>query len=201
MLSTHLPIRILSTRKAAFGNSCRGGFSLVELMVVIMIIGLMTYTVSMSFDSMVPGERLNTSVRNLAGALRDARREATNRNMEFFVEYDLDENRYRTITPFIKGGGVFIPDYHNEEDRLLSHWNPLKQGVTFERISVAGQPQTQGRATVRFDPSGAASSHYVLLGQPRFQSLFTVEVLALTGLIRFHDGVFEREQPEDDDFE
>ena len=32
----------------------RGGFSLVELMVVIMIIGLMTYAVSMSFDSMVP---------------------------------------------------------------------------------------------------------------------------------------------------
>ena len=179
----------------------RGGFSLVELMVVIMIIGLMTYAVSMSFDSMVPCERLNTSVRDLAGTLREARRDATNRNMEYFVEYDLDENRYRTITPFIKGGGVFIPGYHDEEDRHLSRWSPLKTGVTFERISVAGQEQTKGHAVVRFDPSGAASSHYVLLGQPRFESLFTVEVMSLTGLIRFHDGQFEREPPDDDDFE
>ncbi len=185
----------------AQSKSMRAGFSLVELMVVIAIIGLMTYTVSMSFDSMVPGEQLNTSVRNLAGTLRDARRDATNRNKEFFVEYDLDENRYRTITPFIKGGGAFIPGYHDEEDRFLSQWEPLKPGVTFERISVAGQQLTTGQATVRFDPSGAASSHYVLLGQPRFNATFTVEVMALTGLIRFHEGVFEREQPQDDDFE
>ncbi|MFT4647491.1 MAG: type II secretion system protein H [Planctomycetota bacterium] len=182
-------------------NWARRGFSLVELMVVVMIIGLMTYAVSMSFDSMVPGERLNTSVRELAAVLRDARREATNRNMEFFVEYDLDENSYRTITPFLKGGGLFLAGIHNEEERFLSLWTPLKEGVSFERISVAGQDQSRGKAVVRFDPSGAASSHYVMLSQPRFDNLFTVEVMALTGLIKFHDGLFEREQPEDDDFE
>ena len=182
-------------------TSGQGGFSLVELMVVVMVISLMTYTVSMSFDSLVPGERLNTSVRELAATLRDARREATNRNMEFFVEYDLDENQYRTITPFLKGGGIFLAGYHNEDERHLSRWEPLKEGITFERISVAGQDQSKGRAIVRFDPSGAASSHYVMLSQPRFDNLFTVEVMALTGLIKFHDGLFEREQPEDDDFE
>ncbi len=182
-------------------NSGRAGFSLVELMVVVMIISLMTYSVSISFDSLVPGERLNTSVRELAATLREARREATNRNMEFFVEYDLDENRYRTITPFVKGGGVFIPGFHNEDERLLARWSALKEGVVFERISVAGQDQNKGSAIVRFDPSGAASSHYVMVSQPSFDNLFTVEVMALTGLIKFHDGLFEREQPEDDDFE
>ncbi|MCA9002236.1 MAG: prepilin-type N-terminal cleavage/methylation domain-containing protein [Planctomycetes bacterium] len=177
------------------------GFSLVELMVVMMIIGLMTYTVSMSFDSMVPGERLNTSVRELAGDIREARRDATTRNLEFFIEYDLDENRYRTISPFVRGGGMFIPGIHREEERLLSHWQPLKEGITLERVSVAGVDQDRGHAIVRFDPSGAASAHYVVLGQPRFEKLFTVEVMALTGLIRFHDGLFERDLPEDADFE
>ncbi len=66
---------------------------------------------------------------------------------------------------------------------------------------LAGQDQNKGSAIVRFDPSGAASSHYVMVSQPSFDNLFTVEVMALTGLIKFHDGLFEREQPEDDDFE
>jgi Tfp pilus assembly protein FimT len=150
---------------------------------------------------MVPGERLNTSVRELAGVLREARREATTRNLEYFVEYDLEGNRYRTITPFVRGGGMFIPGYHHEEERFLSRWAPLKEGITIEQVSVAGVDQNKGSAVVRFDPSGAASSHYVVLGQPRFTKMFTVEVMALTGLIRFHDGFFQRDQPDDEDFQ
>jgi hypothetical protein len=53
---------------------------------------------------------------------------------------------------------------------------------------------------VRFDPLGAASDHTIVLVQPEYERHYTIEVLALTGLVRFHDGVFQREPPQEGDF-
>ena len=179
----------------------RGGFTIIELGIVILIIGMMTYTVSMSFEALVPGERLNTSVRNLASTLRETRREATTRKKDFYLLYDLDENRYRMVTPFIKGGGLYIPGYHGEEDRYRTQWELLKEGVEFERVVISGETYETGQVLVRFDPSGSASEHYVVLAQPRYDTLFTVEASALTGEIHFHDGLFQRQPPQDSDFQ
>lgn len=176
------------------------GFTLVELGVVVAIIGLMTYTVSASFDSLVPGERLNTSVRKLSTVIREARSEAFARNAEFLLEYDLDEHRFRLITPFVAGGGLFLPGIHREEDRFMGVWHPLRQGVEFGSIVLAGEVYDSGSVIVNFDSSGSASDHWVLLTQPQYNNLFTVEVLALTGLIRLHDGAYERPLPDDSDF-
>ena len=176
------------------------GFTLVELGVVVLIIGLMTYTVSASFESLVPGERLNTSVRNLSALLREARSEAFARNSEFQIEYDLEDHRYRIVTPFVAGGGLFLPGVHLEEERFRGEWIDLRQGVEFGSIVLAGETYTSGKVFVRFDPSGSASDHWVLLTQPEYESLFTVEVLALTGLIRLHDGAYQRSLPDDTDF-
>ncbi|MEZ6004406.1 MAG: hypothetical protein R3F33_09505 [Planctomycetota bacterium] len=193
------PPRVRSSRPGAL--STRGGFTIVELSVVVLLIGMMTYLVSASFESMVPGERLNTTVRNLAGVLREARREATTRNKPYYVLYDLDQNRYRVITPFVRGGGLFVAGYHNEEDRLLGDWEVPSEGVKINAVIIAGQRFEQGQALVQFDSAGSASEHSVLVSQPAYNNLFTVEVLALTGLIRFHEGLYERAAPQDGDFE
>ncbi len=174
---------------------------MIELTVVVLIIGIMTYAVSASFEALVPGERLNTTVREMASTLRDTRREAITRKKDFYVQYDLDEHRYRMLTPFLTGGGLFIQGFHADEERFLADWENLREGVEFQLITLAGETYTEGQVVVRFDPSGSASEHYVVLTQPAYKSIFTVEVLALTGLIRFHDGLFEREKPQDQDFE
>ena len=179
----------------------RRGFTVAELAIVIVIIGMLTYTVSISFEAMVPGERLNSSVRSIAATLREARREATTRNKDFYLLYDLDEHRYRMVTPFLKGGGLFIQGFHAEEDRYRTAWQPLKEGVEIERVVLSGELYEAGQVLVRFDPSGSASEHYVVLSQPRYDNLFTVEASALTGEIRFHSGLYERPKPEDSDFQ
>ncbi|HRV81316.1 MAG: GspH/FimT family pseudopilin [Planctomycetes bacterium] len=196
----------MKTAQASAGRSrnragSRAGFSIIELTVVVLIIGLMTYAVSVSFEAMVPGERLNTSVRELASTLRDTRREAITRNKDFYLLYDLDQNRYREITPFLRGGGLFISGYHADDERLLGNWEPLREGVEFEAIVLAGERYEQGQVLVHFDPSGSASEHYVILTQPSYSNQFTVEVLALTGLIRFHEGLYQREPPQAGDFD
>ena len=175
---------------------------MIELMLVIVMIGLATTMVSISYDAMVPGERLNTTVRDLAATIRSARSEAISRNAEFYIEYDLVEHRYRLITPFRRGGGMWVPELEDDDERYLGAWEHLRPGVEFAQITLAGETYTDNIPVwVRFDPLGAASDHQIVLLQPAYENYFTIEVLALTGLVRMHDGVFEREYPDDGDFD
>lgn len=175
----------------------------MELAAVILILGMMTYTVRVSFESLVPGERLNSSVRELGDVLRQARSEASSRNQEYFVEYDLENGRYRLVTPYRIGGDGqrWLEGVHHEEERYLAPWHNLREGVEFLRLYLAGEVYTDMLVRVRFDPLGAASDHSVTLTQPAYESVFTIEVLALTGLIRMHDGEFVRDVPQDGDFD
>jgi hypothetical protein len=65
---------------------------------------------------------------------------------------------------------------------------------------VSNEDYNTGQVVVSFDPLGAASDHTITLVQHPYDNIYTIEVLALTGLIRFHDGEFKREYPEDSDF-
>lgn len=177
-----------------------GGFSLIELMFVMAILSLMAAMAGVSIDNFVPKERLNTAVRQLTERLRDARSEAISRSLQYYVEYDLDNHRYRRLTPFSLNGGIFIEGEDDDEDRFTTEWHNLPKGVLFDSVIVAGEEGRQGRMFARFDPRGSASGHLVVLKQPKFDNFYTIEVLALTGTFRFHRGVYEREPPTDSDF-
>ncbi|MEZ6013623.1 MAG: prepilin-type N-terminal cleavage/methylation domain-containing protein [Planctomycetota bacterium] len=179
----------------------RAGFSLAELMVVTAIIGLMTYVVAQSFDAIVPQERLNTAVRNLTAVLRDARSAAIAKNLPHQVEYDLPNRRDRLLYPNSLDGGILREGYDSEERRLAGQWNLLPDGIDFQELSVAGEPY-RGDVPYRviFDPRGSATEHLVVLSQPRYEAFYTIEVLALSGHFRMHDGVWQRDVVSDQDF-
>jgi len=176
---------------------------MIEVMIVVVIIGVMTITVTTTIESMLPGERLNTSIRNLSADLRSIRSEAISRGVEFRLVYDLDGNRYRWSTPFVLGEGLARQsrdEEWEEVDRMESPWQVLPQGVEFSAIYVASQPYSAGQVFVRFDPVGTASEHSVIMAQPQFNSLFTIEVMPLSGLVQMHDGLYQRQEPVDEDF-
>ena len=54
---------------------------------------------------------------------------------------------------------------------------------------------------MRFDPLGIGlRPHASTCCSSPTSHEYTIEVLALTGLIHFHEGEFEREPPDDGDF-
>lgn len=175
----------------------RAGFSMIEMLAVLVILGLIATIVSVNWRAILPRTELHSSVRTLASTLLGIRSEAIARNALFKVEYDLDKHRYRVNTPFRQGGGLAA----TEEERLAQAWIPLPDSVRFHNVQIDGVEYEDGLVFVRFDPLGAASGHVIALVQQPYKTFYTIEVQALTGLIDYHEGLFVREPPKESDFE
>ena len=174
----------------------RAGFSMVEMLAVIVILGLIATIVTMNWRAILPRTELHSAIRILASTIQGAHSEAIARNAVFKIEYDLDKHRYRVNTPFRLGGGLAA----NEDERTVQNWIDLPESVHFSRVQIDGVDYSRGMVFVRFDPLGAASGHIVTLEQQPYKNFYTIEVQALTGMIDYHEGTFDRQPPKEDDF-
>lgn len=177
-------------------RSPSGGFTLIELMGVIVVLGLIVGVVAVDWAALVPNSQLNAAVRELASTIQGARSDAIARNGTFTLAYDLEGGRYEVRSPYRPGGGMA----RNEEERIVVRNGRLPDGVEFERIEVDGSAFVADSVLVHFDPLGRANGHSVALVQPRYGQRFTIEVIGLTGLVRFHDGDFQRGEIFEEDF-
>jgi Tfp pilus assembly protein FimT len=173
-------------------------------MIVVVLLGVLASLTFVSMQAVLPRTRLNSAVRELAATLHEARSDAISRNAEFQVEYYLEAAEghprgYRVVTPF-RAGGVGGLAAHDEE-RMAREWHTLPEEIEFREITVGDRQHSSGQVVVCFDPLGAASDHTVTLVQHPYEHVYTIEVLALTGLIQFHEGEFEREYPQESDFQ
>lgn len=188
------------TRVGAGGRAgragARAGFSLIELLAVLIVLGLIATLVTINWRAILPRTELHSAVRELSSVLQGTRSDAIARNATFEVQYDLDEHRYRVLTPFRAGGGL-APTY---EDRQALAWHPLPPSVRFGSLSIGTDTFEKGIVIVRFDPLGSASGHVVILRQPADDNTYTIEVQGLLGLINYHEGLFQRLPPKEDDF-
>jgi hypothetical protein len=179
-------------------------FTLVELMLVVVTLGLLATVVYISWEALLPRTRLNTAVRQLAATIQETRSDAISRGVGFTIEYYFEADAthprgYRVVTPFRAGGLGGLAAWN--EERLALEWTPLPDGVEFRSITVDGGEYSRGRCEVHFDSRGSATDHTIVLVQHPYENLYTIEVQALTGLIAFHDGEVRRTLPEDKDFE
>src|SRR6185503_17039503 len=118
----------------------RGGFSMVEMLAVVVILGLIAMIVTVNWKAILPRAELHSTVREIAAAIQGARSEAIARNAIFKIEYDLDRHRYRVNTPFKIGGGL-AP---TEEERVAFDWIDLPESVRFDRIQIDGIEYASG---------------------------------------------------------
>lgn len=178
----------------------RAGFSLIELLVALLILGMVVGVVGLAWDTILPGTRLESDVRALSARLHGTRSDAIARNAEFWLLYDLEKQEYWVQAPYDAEGRVVS----SPRDGFHVHRTKLREGVVFEQITIDGRvyrDNVGGFPYVRFDPLGASNDHTIVLRQPNYDRFYTVEVLGLTGQIRFHNGLFEPEQPKSTDFQ
>lgn len=71
------------------------GFTLVELLVVLLIMGLVVTLTPVAFDRLLPGTQQKANAENLAVALRQARSSAIRANQDQVVIVDVADHWYR----------------------------------------------------------------------------------------------------------
>lgn len=77
----------------------RRGFTLLELLAVVALLGIILFFVVPNVDAMTPGARLKSTARKIASTMELAQGEAIASQKEFTVAYDLSRQTYWIILP------------------------------------------------------------------------------------------------------
>ncbi len=140
----------------------RGGFTLLELLVVLSIAAVMIAVVPPLISSALPGARLKATAREMAAGLRVARTRALTRRAETSLLFDLDRRRY---------GLAGQPLRHR-----------IPEGIEVKLLTAESELQGGRRGGIRFFPEGGSTGGRVTLTSGR--RALGVDVDWLTGRIR-----------------
>jgi prepilin-type N-terminal cleavage/methylation domain-containing protein len=172
------------------------GFTLIEISAVILILALFVTMATAYLDQALPQARLESAARSLASEIANLRFTAVAQSRTFSLEYDLDGEAYRIVTPFRADGRLA----QIEEERIALEWSTLPDGVDLEDVLVAGERFTQGIYRIDFTALGHAVEHFVHLRRTVPEGRFTLAVSGLTGRVQFLDGYHERPEVTEHDF-
>ncbi len=138
------------------------GFTLIELMVVLVIMGLIVALGPLAFRNAMPGLALQASAREAAATLREARSIAIRDNAESFVLIDVEARSLRL----------------GEADSV----HELESGLGLELVAAASEKIDDNQGRIRFFPDGTSTGGRLTLTQDE-RKLYVV-VDWLTGRVQ-----------------
>ncbi len=149
------------------GNSRQLGFTLLELMIVLVIAAIMMAVVPPMISSVLPGAELKSAARSVAAGLRYARNKSLTSDKEVILMLDLESKRFNI------GGRKKNFQIHKDLDVTL---------LTAESEMVA-----EDKGAIRFFPDGGSTGGRISLSTDKRK--YAIDVDWLTGKVR----IFETE--------
>jgi len=165
----------------------RRGFTLVELIVVLALIGIIFGIAVPRVENLTPKYAMRSAARSIASTLEYIRSQAVYQGKTFAILYDLKRNMYIP---------VFAPPEY-EPDLPFELWprgepQSLPTLVRFHSIIRADnsifQVADTDQVPIRIDPMGASGSHVVVLTDADGHVL-SVKFNALTGTVDFYGEI------------
>ena len=138
------------------------GFTLVELLVVLLIMGMLLTLAPAAFQSVMPGMQLKAAAREVAAVFREARSLAIRDNRETTVVIDTEARAYRLSA--------------------AKRAHQLDKGLGVELITAVSERFDEATGRIRFFPDGTSTGGRVKF--TRGERAYYVVVDWLSGRVR-----------------
>lgn len=180
-----------SPRTAPAAGRRRAGFTFIELLVVITIIGLMSSIVVANLDGLTDRSTLNATAREFGNTLLAIRDQAAIQQREINVEIDVENQRWRIVDiPPVTD----VPDPKDREEATYEGpWAEPGRGVILDSIAFSKNDSSRrGKVMIGFDADGQlVPSGFVVFFRHvngTEEDGVSVEVTGLTGLVDYAPG-------------
>lgn len=141
------------------------GFTLIEMMAVLMLMALIAGAVAFSLGSNLKGVKTRAAVRDLTAAMRYTRGQAIVKHEQRALEIDVDARSYQAPgRPVIQ----------------------MPEGLEMKLLTAAKEQTGGSKGLIRFFPDGSSSGGRVTL--KRGDHEWRVEIAWLTGEVRMEEG-------------
>ena len=175
------------------------GFTLIELIAVLVMVGLLLAFSPLVLDFLVAEKELDSEVTRLATLVDLVKTQAVLDQAKWALHYDTENHRYavqppdevtqETDDPDAEPVTVLVLDEEVDDETL--DWHRLPDGITLEFFE--GRNQIRGKLAVTFSPTGTVPFHTLIMESNRISSLEeedrtrTLKV-SFTGLVSFARG-------------
>jgi general secretion pathway protein H len=151
---------------------CSSGFTLIELMVVLVLLGVLLAVAFPSIGGGIATMKLKTSSREIAATLRLARSKAIREQQVYLVGFDLAKNQVELSSDNLKFQKFFS----------------LPEGISIEKVAPlkAKEEWNQQRYYYFFSPNGMTEGFEVILRNERGRASKVVQN-SLTGWPRIEE--------------
>ena len=182
------------------------GFTLLELMVVIVLIGVGVSVVAIRSGALLPQTKLQAQAERIAGVLDQARQQAVleNETIEMVLYLSPHETHgvqgfeTRYIYELDDDGEVVGPGF-----TPIIEFKPMEEDTELREVRVPGSdPRREGAVNLTISPLGRAPAVDIVVHNPEFpeDEVYTIRVDPLIPASRVMFGDVLRETPEDVDF-
>ena len=168
------------------------GFTLIELILVLVIIGFLTSLVAPAITSLA-GLKLKTATRKMAAGLRYARSQAVTTGSEYQVVFDIEKGEM-IVEPLKEEEKPYSDDYEDGEEEEEVSAKRMKKRKTYKipkevrlaRVVIDGEEITEDQAWIDFYPNGSCSGGEIFLMDEKERE-YRIALEFITGVVKITD--------------